>query len=86
MRNDFLCQFQADLLGVDVLRPAVTETTGLGAGYLAGIGAGLWTPADLRARWKLERRYRPAMTPAAREAARAGWRRAVERARGWALP
>jgi glycerol kinase len=84
-RNDFLCQFQADLLGVDVLRPAVTETTGLGAGYLAGIGAGLWTPADLGARWKLGRRFSPAMTPAAREAARAGWRRAVERARGWAL-
>jgi glycerol kinase len=85
-RNDFLCQFQADLLGVEVLRPVLTETTGIGAGYLAGIGVGLWTPADLRAHWKLERRFVPALTPAAREAARAGWRRAVERARGWALP
>jgi glycerol kinase len=85
-RNDFLCQFQADLLGVEVLRPTVTETTGVGAGYLAGIGVGFWTADDVRAHWKLERRFAPALTPAARETARAGWRRAVERARGWALP
>src|SRR6185312_10264990 len=48
--NDFLCQFQADMLGVEVHRPAVTETTGLGAAYLAGVGVGLWKPADLAAR------------------------------------
>ncbi len=84
--NDFLCQFQADLLGVEVLRPSVTETTGLGAAYLAGVGAGLWKPADLSARWKLERKFTPAIAPAAREAAYDGWRRAVERSRGWAQP
>ena len=84
--NDFLCQFQADVLGVDVLRPSVTETTGLGAAYLAGVGAGLWKSRDLATRWKLERRFTPAMSPEAREAGYASWRRAVERARGWVEP
>ncbi|HJV57134.1 MAG TPA: glycerol kinase GlpK [Methylomirabilota bacterium] len=84
--NNFLCQFQADVLGVEVLRPSVTETTGLGAAYLAGVGAGLWKSRDLGGRWKLERRFTPAMPPAAREAGYAGWRRAVERARGWIEP
>jgi glycerol kinase len=84
--NDFLCQFQADVLGVEVLRPSVTETTGLGAAYLAGVGAGLWKSRDLGGRWKVQRRFSPAMSPAAREAGYAGWRRAVERARGWVDP
>jgi glycerol kinase len=84
--NDFLCQFQADVLGVEVLRPSVTETTGLGAAYLAGVGAGLWKSRDLGGRWKLERKFTPAMSPAAREAGYAGWRRAVERARAWVEP
>jgi len=81
--NDFLCRFQADLLDIEVLRPAVTETTALGAAYLAGVGAGLWKTADLPARWKLDRRFAPGMDAGARETAYAGWRRAVERARGW---
>jgi glycerol kinase len=84
--NDFLCQFQADILGVEVLRPSVTETTGLGAAYLAGVGAGLWRSRDLGQRWKLERRFTPAMAPPARDAAYAGWQRAVERARRWVQP
>jgi glycerol kinase len=84
--NDFLCQFQADVLGVDVLRPSVTETTGLGAAYLAGVGAGLWKSRELATRWKLERKFTPTMSEAARDGAYAGWRRAVERARGWAQP
>jgi glycerol kinase len=84
--NDFLCQFQADTLGVEVLRPAVTETTGLGAAYLAGLGAGLWAPGDLGARWRLGRRFTPAASPAARDAAHRGWQRAVARARAWATP
>ncbi|HXJ78482.1 MAG TPA: glycerol kinase GlpK [Candidatus Methylomirabilis sp.] len=84
--NDFLCQFQADILGTDVLRPSVTETTGLGAAYLAGVGAGIWKIEDLADRWQLERRFTPELAPAAREDAYRDWRRAVERARGWARP
>jgi len=84
--NDFLCQFQADMLGVEVHRPAVTETTGLGAAYLAGVGVGLWKPADLAARWRLDRRFTPTMSADARDRAYAGWRRAVERARAWVEP
>ncbi len=84
--NDFLCQFQADVLGVEVLRPSVTETTGLGAAYLAGVGAGLWKSRELASRWKLERKFIPAMADRARETAYEGWRRAVERSRGWARP
>ncbi len=84
--NDFLCQFQADVLGVEVLRPSVTETTGLGAAYLAGVGAGLWKSRELASRWKLERKFTPAMSDRARETAYEGWRRAVERSRGWIEP
>jgi glycerol kinase len=64
----------------------VTETTGLGAAYLAGVGAGLWKSRELASRWKLERKFTPAMPAATRDAAYAGWRRAVERARGWIEP
>jgi glycerol kinase len=84
--NDFLCQFQADVLGVEVLRPSVTETTGLGAAYLAGMGVGLWKSRELVTRWKLERKFTPTMSDDAREAAYAGWRRAVERSRRWVQP
>jgi glycerol kinase len=84
-RNDFLCQFQADILGVPVERPATHETTALGAAYLAGLGAGLWKNADdLAAQLKVERRFEPAMPPDRREELYSGWRRAVERSRGWA--
>ena len=82
--NDFLCQFQADVLDAAVLRPSVTETTGLGAAYLAGVGAGLWTPAEAGRRWALEREFTPRMPAAARAGGYAGWKRAVERSRGWA--
>ena len=84
--NDFLCQFQSDILCADVLRPAVTETTGLGAAYLAGVGAGLWRVDELAVRWRLGRRFTPALAPAAREEAYRNWRRAVERSRDWAHP
>ncbi|MDO8474777.1 MAG: glycerol kinase GlpK [Candidatus Rokubacteria bacterium] len=84
--NNFLCQFQADVLNVEVLRPAVTETTGMGAAFLAGVGAGLWKTGDLASRWRLERRFTPSAVTSSREAGYAGWRRAVERARGWAEP
>ncbi|MGH7313658.1 MAG: glycerol kinase GlpK [Candidatus Rokuibacteriota bacterium] len=85
--NDFLCQFQADILDVPVLRPAVIETTGLGAAYLAGLGAGIWRSLDaLAERATIERTFTPAMDPAARAQRYEGWRRAVERARAWAHP
>ena len=83
--NDFLCQFQADVMNVAVHRPAVIETTALGAAYLAGLGAGLWKSLDTLAdRWAVDRTFTPAMDAGARERGYAGWRRAVERARGWA--
>src|SRR2546426_671865 len=83
--NDFLCQFQADLMNVAVLRPSVIETTALGAAYLAGVGAGLWRSLDdLSRRWTVARTFQPPMDPATRAARCEGWRRAVERARGWA--
>jgi len=82
--NDFLCQFQADVLDTAVLRPRVIETTSLGAAYLAGLGAGVWkTLEEVGRRWEVERRFTPAMSPDMREVRYAGWRRAVERARGW---
>ena len=83
--NDFLCQFQADILGMPLLRPRVRETTGLGAAYLAGLGVGLWRgPEALRDLWQLDRSFEPAMSAARREALYADWQRAVARARGWA--
>jgi glycerol kinase len=83
--NDDLLQFQADVLGVPVERPVVTETTALGAAFLAGLGSGLWASADdLAATWRLDRRFEPSMGSAERERLLARWRRAVERTRGWA--
>jgi glycerol kinase len=84
--NNFLCQFQADVLQVEVLRPVITETTAMGAAFLAGVGAGLWKIDTLAGRWRLERRFAPSGDPAARAAGYAGWSRAIERARGWAAP
>jgi glycerol kinase len=84
-RNDFLCQFQADLLGVPVERPAMTETTALGAAYLAGLATGFWTSErELEEHLKIDRRFEPDMEASRREDLSAGWRRAVERAKGWA--
>jgi glycerol kinase len=84
--NNFLCQFQADVLNVEVLRPVITETTAMGAAFLAGVGAGIWKVDALSSRWRLERRFAPAPDVDARVTAYAGWQRAVERARGWAAP
>ena len=83
--NDTLMQFQADLLGVPVVRPVQAESTALGAAYLAGLGAGLWpNAATLSALWQEQRRFTPQMSTDEREARMARWRRAVERARDWA--
>ncbi|MGH9604178.1 MAG: glycerol kinase GlpK [Terracidiphilus sp.] len=82
--NDLLMQFQADVLGVPVVRPQVTETTALGAAYLAGLAAGFWgSPDDLRAKRQGDRRFEPRMDPADRAERRATWQRAVERAKNW---
>lgn len=82
--NDFLMQFQADILGVQVQRPAVTETTALGAAYLAGLATGFWSSqAEIARQWRVERTFEPHMSAGQRESLYAGWQRAVERARGW---
>ncbi|HSP10481.1 MAG TPA: glycerol kinase GlpK [Candidatus Dormibacteraeota bacterium] len=82
---DVLCQFQADLLGIPVRRPRNTETTALGAAFLAGLGAGVWEESDLAGLWKLEREFEPRMSRDHAETLQARWRQAVERSRGWAL-
>jgi glycerol kinase len=83
--NDLLMQFQADILGADVVRPRIAETTALGAAYLAGLAVGFWKDVDeLKAQWQLDRRFTPAMPAADVEASLAGWRRAVNAAKAWA--
>ncbi len=85
--NDLLMQFQADVLNTPVVRPVVKETTALGAAYLAGLAVGYWTSREEISRnWAADRRFVPQMDPARREELYAGWRRAVARAAGWALP
>jgi glycerol kinase len=85
--NDLLMQFQADLLGVPVVRPAVTETTALGAAYLAGLAVGFWTsPGEIAQQWQVDRRFTPLMASAHAEALRGRWRDALERAGRWAPP
>ena len=82
--NDLMMQFQADVLGVPVVRPQVTETTALGAAYLAGLATGFWASTDeLRARRKGDVRFEPLMDANDRTARRAEWHRAVERSRNW---
>ena len=83
---DVLCQLQADLLGIPVKRPLHTETTALGAAYLAGVGAGVWSDSDLDRLWKLDREFEPKMSLDEADSLQARWRRAVERSRGWELP
>ncbi len=81
--NDWLCQFLADMLDRPVERPAVIETTALGAAYLAGLAAGVYGSLDdVAAAWRLERRFEPAMAAGERQKLLDGWRRAVARARG----
>jgi glycerol kinase len=82
--NDLLMQFQADVLGVPVVRPRVTETTALGAAYLAGLAVGFWSnPEALRAERKGDVRFEPKMSAGERAERRGRWQKAVERAKGW---
>jgi len=83
-RNDLLLQFQSDLLGVPVVRPQVTETTALGAAYLAGLGVGFWSSAtEVTANWRAERRFEPGMSRDEAASRLRRWSRAVDRSRGW---
>ncbi|MDY2601736.1 MAG: glycerol kinase GlpK [Eubacteriales bacterium] len=82
--NNFLMQFQSDILGADVVRPAIIESTALGAAMLAGRAVGLWTDGDLAHLQKEEKRFTPQMEGGARERLLRQWRRAVSRAEGWA--
>ena len=85
--NNFLMQFQADIVGVPVERPVVAETTALGAAYLAGLAVGYWKDeAEIQQNWALDRRFTPAMDAAARDKLYKGWKKAVERARSWEEP
>jgi glycerol kinase len=82
--NNLLMQFQSSLLGVPVVRPKVTETTALGAAYLAGLAVGYWKDQqEIAAQWQVDRRFTPAMKPAQRKHLEAGWRKALDRAKRW---
>jgi glycerol kinase len=82
--NNLLMQFQSDLLGVPVVRPKVTETTALGAAYLAGLAVGYWKDQkQIAAQWQADRRFLPAMKPAQRRQLVAGWNKALERSKRW---
>lgn len=84
-RNDLLMQMQADLAGIPVLRPKSTETTALGAAYIAGLEVGIWASLDeVAAMWQAERVFEPRMGAAERHRHLRQWRRAVERTLGWA--
>jgi glycerol kinase len=82
--NDSLMQFQADLLQADVVRPRITETTALGAAYLAGLATGFWTGIDeIRQQWKIDRHFSPLMDPGEREGLLQDWKRAVKATLVW---
>ena len=83
-RDRFLMQFQADIIGCQVRRPVIRETTALGAAYLAGLAVGIWKNRDeLRRLWECETAYQPAMEPAGREKLLHQWHRAVQRSLAW---
>ncbi len=83
--NNWLMQFQSDILGVQVERPVVAETAALGAAYLAGLAVGYWSGLDdITRNWSVDRTFTPSMDRAKRDRLYRGWHRAVERARGWA--
>ena len=85
--NDLLMQFQADLLGVPVVRPAVTETTALGAPYLAGLAVDYWPSLEaITGQWRVDRRFEPQMAPDRARELRARWTEALQRSKGWAAP
>jgi glycerol kinase len=84
--NNLLMQFQADLLGVPVVRPKISETTALGAAYLAGLAVGFWKDQkEIATQWQQDRRFTPAMRSADRKRLTVGWTKALKRAQRWAV-
>ena len=84
-KNNLLMQMQADFLGIPVVRPKITETTALGAAYLAGLAVGFWKNTEqITSQWEIDRRFEPELSQADRSAKLARWHQAVERARNWA--
>src|SRR5215208_393570 len=84
VRNNFLMQLQADVLGIPVIRPQVQETTALGAAYLAGLATGYWSSLDeMRENWQVDRTFEPQWSEDQRESGYAQWKKAIERTRGW---
>mgnify|MGYP006283488799 CR=1 FL=1 len=82
--NDLLLQFQSDLLGIPAVRPQILETTALGAAYLAGLAVDFWeSQAEIQDQWKLDQKFAPSMPPDRVEELRAGWSKALDRARAW---
>lgn len=82
--NETLMQFQADILGVPVIRPVVAETTALGAAYAAGLAVGFWeSEDDIRRNWAEDKRWEPQMDPAKREKLYTRWRKAVTKTLDW---
>ena len=86
-RNDTLMQFQADLLRIPVVRPAITETTSLGAAYLAGLAVGFWKDTnEIESHWKIDKEFHPSAESGDVERLTDRWHEAVERAKGWHEP
>jgi glycerol kinase len=86
-RSELTMQFQSDILGIPIIRPAVTETTALGAAYLAGLAVAFWKDLDAVAlQWKVERIFEPKMRPSRAAELRARWHQALARAKQWELP
>ena len=81
--NNLLMQFQADILNIEVERPGVTETTALGAAYLAGLAVGFWQKEEIQQNWHLEKAFKPGMEDSKRHKLYSGWKKAVERTLGW---
>ena len=86
-QNNFLMQFQADMLGVPVVRPKILETTALGAAYLAGLAVDYWkNQQEIASQWQVERSFEPKMSRDEAQQLLAGWQKALGRARGWMQP
>jgi glycerol kinase len=84
VHNNLLMQFQADILGVPVVRPKISETTALGAAYAAGLATGFWeSTEELRQNWQIDKRWEPLMGEQERERLFAGWKKAVTRTFDW---